>query len=102
MKIEEVPVPRKSTSLERTKTPPKKRVKKTTSGPRKKRRTLQISSSEEIGDRPTKPADQEAKTLARQKSWKPKVENLNMQIINDNSFLQLNKYYDLYNNLDRR
>ena len=25
-----------------------------------------------------------------------------MQIINNNNFLQLNKYYDLYNNMDRR
>ena len=25
-----------------------------------------------------------------------------MQIINDNNFVQLNKYYDLYNNIDRR
>ena len=25
-----------------------------------------------------------------------------MQIINDNNFVQLNKYYDLYSNMDRR
>ena len=25
-----------------------------------------------------------------------------MQIINDNNFLQLNNYYDLYNNMDKR
>ena len=25
-----------------------------------------------------------------------------MKIINDNNFVQLNKYYDLYNNMDRR
>ena len=25
-----------------------------------------------------------------------------MQIINDNNFVQLNKYYDFYNNMDRR
>ena len=25
-----------------------------------------------------------------------------MKIINDNNFLQLNKYYDLYNNMDKR
>ena len=24
-----------------------------------------------------------------------------MQIINDNNFLEFNKYYDLYNNMDR-
>ena len=42
------------------------------------------------------------KTLVRRRKWKPKVENLNMQIINDNNFLQLNKYYDLYNNMNRR
>ena len=100
-----MPAPKKSTSLERTKNPPKKRVKQTTSGPRKKRITLKISSSkskEETGDRPVEPVDQEEKTSAGRKAWKPKVENLNIQIINDNSFVQLNKYYDLYNNMDRR
>ena len=34
--------------------------------------------------------------------WKPKVENLNVQIINHNNFVQLNKYYSMYNNMDRR
>ena len=41
-------------------------------------------------------------TSARQKAWKPKVENLNMKIINDNNFVQLNKYYNFYNNMDKR
>ena len=41
-------------------------------------------------------------TVARRKTWKSKVENLNMQIINDNNFVQLNKYYSMYNNMDRR
>ena len=36
------------------------------------------------------------------KALKPKVENLNVQIINDNNFVQLNKYYSMYNNMDRR
>lgn len=30
------------------------------------------------------------------------VENLNMQIINDENFVQLNNYYILYNNMDKR
>ena len=71
-----MPTSRKSTRLERTITAPKKRFKKTTSGPRKKRRTLQISSSdskEETGDIPFEPAHKEAKTLVRRKAWKPKV-----------------------------
>ena len=34
---------------------------------------------------------QEAKTSTRHKSWKQEVENRNMQIINDNNFVQLNK-----------
>ena len=42
------------------------------------------------------------KTSTGRKAWKPKVENLKMQIINDKNFVQLNKYYDLYNNMDRR
>ena len=36
------------------------------------------------------------------KAWKSNVENLNMQFINDNNFVQLNKYYSMYNNMDRR
>ena len=44
----------------------------------------------------------EVKTLGGRRAWKSKVENLNMQIINDNNFVQLNKYYDLYSNMDRR
>ena len=61
-----------------------------------------MKSEEETGDRPVEPVDQEVKTSVGRKAWKPKVENLNMQIINDNNFVQLNKYYDLYNNMDRR
>ena len=65
-------------------------MKKTTSGPNKKRITLQISSSnskEQTDDRLVELVDQEAKTSAGRKAWKPKVENLNMQIINDNNFV---------------
>ena len=54
------------------------------------------------GDRLVELIVQEAKNLARRREWKPKVENLNMQIINDNNFVQLNKNYDLYNSIDRR
>ena len=101
MKTEETFVTRKST---RTSTPPKRRVKHTISPP-SKRRTLQISSSEskeEIGYRHVEVANQEANTLVGRKAWKPKVENLNMQIVNHNNFVRLNKYYDFYNNMDRR
>ena len=41
-------------------------------------------------------------TIGGRKAWRPKVENLNMQIINDKNFVQLNKYYSMYNNMDRR
>ena len=41
-------------------------------------------------------------TIEGRKAWKTKVENLNVQIINDNSFVQLNKYYSMYNNKDKR
>ena len=41
-------------------------------------------------------------TTAKRKAWKPKVENLNVQIINETNFVQLNKYYSMYNNMDRR
>lgn len=30
------------------------------------------------------------------------VENLNMQIIENENFIYLNKYYSLHNNMDRR
>ena len=41
-------------------------------------------------------------TTVGRKAWKPKVENLNVKITNDNNFVQLNKYYSMYNNMDRR
>ena len=31
-----------------------------------------------------------------------KIEYLNIEIINDDNFVELNKYYDLYSNKDRR
>lgn len=56
----------------------KKRVKKTTSGPRKIRKTLQVSDSkdskDEIEDRPLKQVVQEGRTPIGKKAWKPKVE----------------------------
>ena len=100
--MEETFASRKSTRIS---TPPKRRVKQTINAPRKRRKTLQISSSkfeEETSDRPVEAVDQEAKTSVGCKAWKPKVENLNMQIINDNNFVQLNKYSDLYNRLLNR
>ena len=69
---------------------PKKRVNETTSGPGKRRIILQISSSkleEETSDRLVEQAVQEVKTLIGRRAWKPNVENLNMQIINDNNFV---------------
>ena len=105
--VEKKPTQRKSTRVEEEKhVSQKKRSKQTTSGPRKKRKTLKISSSfesdEEIGDILVQQATQEVKTPIGRKAWKPKVENLNVQIINDNNFVQLNKYYSMYNNMDRR
>ena len=100
---------RKSSRLEKTKTmetpTPTKRTKETTSGPGKKRKTLQISSShskEETGGRLIQHTVQEVKNSTGRRAWRPKVDNLNMQIINDNNFVQLNKYYDLYNRMDTR
>ena len=81
-------------------------MKQTTNGVGQKRKTLRISSSlesdVETGDRPAQQALQDAMTATGRKAWKPKVENLNIQIINDNNFMQSNKYYSMYNNMDRR
>ena len=93
---------RKSTKVELAKhVSQKKRAKQTTNGLGKKRKTLKISSSskldEETRDWLVQQAMQEAKTPLGRKSWKPKVE-----IINDKIFVQLNKCYSLYNNMDRR
>lgn len=35
-------------------------------------------------------------TTIKKKAWKPKVEKLNEQIIEDGDFTRMNKYYDLY------
>ena len=81
-------------------------MKQTTIGPWKKRKTLRISSSseldEETGDRPVQQVVQDAMIAARRKAWKPKVENINVKIINDKNIMQLNKYYNIYNNMDKR
>ena len=89
--VEQAPTQKISTKVEKEKPmSQKKRTKWTTSGSGKKRKTFQISSSfeldEEIGDRPVQQVAQEAKTPVGRKAWKPKVENLNVQIINDNNF----------------
>ena len=60
-----------STRFEKTKPPSEKRVKQTTSGPSKRRRTLQISSlesEEETGDRLVEPTDQEVNTSVGRKA----------------------------------
>ena len=56
----------------------------------KRRKTLQISSSEseeETSGRPIESDVHEVKTLVGRRAWKPKVENLNMKIINDSNFV---------------
>ena len=40
-----------------------------------------------MGNRLVELAVQEANTAIGRKSWKPKVENLNVQIINENNFV---------------
>ena len=82
----------------------KKRVKKTTSRSGKRRRTTHFSDSEEsedeTKDKPVVVNVLEGRKIAGKKAWKPKV--VKMQIINDENFVQLNKYYDLYSNMDQR
>ena len=46
-----------------------------------------FESKEEIGNRLVEQATQEVKIVVGKKAWIPKVENLNIQIINDNNFL---------------
>ena len=44
----------------------------------------------------------EGRTSNGKKVLKSKVENVNMQIINNDNFVNLNKHYSLYNNMDRK
>lgn len=62
---------------------------------------VESDESEEEGDRPIEQEGGEAGKTTRNKPWKPKVENLNMQIINENNFIQLNKFYSMYSNMDK-
>ena len=52
---------------------------------------MQLSESktfdDEVEDKIVVQDVQECRTLARKRAWKPKVENLNMKIINDNNFV---------------
>lgn len=54
--------------------PTKKKVNKTTSGLKRRRKTLQVSdyeeSEDETKDRPMKQETQEGRTLARKRAWK--------------------------------
>lgn len=43
----------------------------------------------------------QVKETLGKKPWKPKVDNLNVQIIHNKKFVQLNKFYHLYSNMDR-
>ena len=62
-------------------------MKQTTTKPRKSKKALTVNSSsksdEDIGNRPIQQGAQDALITRGRKAWKPKVENLNMQIIND-------------------
>ena len=84
----------------------KKRVKQSVNGLGKRIKTMQVSSYEssedDDEDKPIEQDAQEARTTISKKAGKPKVENMNMQIINDDKFVQLNKFYSMYNNIDRR
>ena len=33
--------------------------------------------------------------------WKPKIEKINTTIANEGNFVQMNKFYDLYNNFEK-
>ena len=45
------------------------------------------------------PPKQEAEK-ARQ-PWKPKIEKINIVIANEGNFVQMNKFYDLYNKFEK-
>ena len=74
--------------------------------PRKRKKTLHISSSNELdednGEKVVEQVFTKGKTYEGKKVWKPKVNNLNVQIIEKDNFVQLNKFYILYANNDRR
>ena len=59
------------------------------------------SKDEETQDRPIEEVVREVMTTTRKKPQKSKVENLNIQIINDDNFVHLNKYYILHTNKDK-
>ena len=69
----------------------KKRVKKTTNGLGKRRKTLQVNDSKKSKDetdyRPVVQNAQEGRTIVGKKAWKLKVENLNIKIIDDDNFV---------------
>ena len=62
---------------------------------RKRRKTLQIreydDSKEDTKEKAMEKVVGDGRTSTSKKEWKNKVENLNMQIIENDSFVQLNK-----------
>lgn len=102
---------RKSEKLVEVETSTSKRVKQLSTGQRKKKRkpllTIDSSSEEEQSEKEEatkEPEKVSAPSLSSRKSrkpWKPKIEKINTAIANDGNFIQMNKFYDLYNDFEK-
>lgn len=62
--------------------------------------SYESKEEEEAEDKSIEKMTKKFKTTLGEKPWKPKVENLDVQIIENKDFVQLKKYYHLYNNMD--
>lgn len=81
MKVKQEPTPKA-----------RKQVKKISSRPGKRRKSMQVINFESLEDdddedKPIEKDVQEAKTTTDKKVWKLKLENLNMKIINVDNFV---------------
>ena len=83
-----------------------KRVKQQAIGPGKRQKTLlTIEFNEEEEEQEAKQIDQV--TTAKQSTgkawqpWKPNIEKLNVAISNEGNFVQMNKFYDFYSDIEK-
>lgn len=99
---------RKSKRLVEVETHKSKRVNQLATKPKKRKKTLlTIEDSSEEDDEEHEVKQLEKVIVFKQSTGKtmqpqkPKIENINTTIANEGNFVQMNKFYDLYNEIEK-
>lgn len=105
---------RKLERLVEVETKKSKRVKQLSIGPSRGKKketllTIDSSSEEEKSDKEEEPKVRQLKKATTPKQpivktrqpWKLKIEKINTTIVDEGNFVQMNKFYDLYNDIEK-